>query len=376
LKSSRKFGKNKIILVKNKILFIAPLRKDRAPSQRFRFEQYLDFLSENGFDYTFSYLVSEKDDKVFYSKGKAIRKFFLMVKYFFIRLKDVSRSSKYDLVFIQREAFFLGFTYFEKRFAKKTKVIFDFDDSIWLPNVSDANKKFNWLKNPQKTAKIISFSDLVFAGNCYLSDYALNYNKNTRIIPTTIDTREYYKLEKTENPETVCIGWSGSITTIQHFDYAIPFLKRIKKKYGSKVVFKVIGDSTYINEELNIKGLAWNKKDETVILNSFDIGIMPLPNDEWAKGKCGLKGLQYMAMEIPTIMSPVGVNVEIINDGENGFLAENEEEWVDKLSLLIENPELRLKIGTNGRKTVVERYSVESQKNIFLNYINELINSD
>lgn len=229
-----------------------------------------------------------------------------------------------------------------------------------------------WLKNPDKTGKIIRIADLIFAGNEYLAEYARKFNDNVVIIPTTIDTNEYRNLLLNTHP-SVCIGWSGSMTTIKHFEYAIPFLTQLKNKYGNKISFKVIGDGSYRNEALGITGIAWNKEDEIKELSSFDIGIMPLPHDEWAKGKCGLKGLQYMALEIPTVMSPVGVNMEIIKDGTNGFLAETTDEWVEKVSLLLESEELRHKIGKEGRKTVVEKYSIESQKKNYLNHFNNII---
>lgn len=355
-----------------KVLFIATHRPDRSPSQRFRFEQYLDFLEENGWQYDFSYLISAKADKVFYKKGHFIQKIFIIINGFFKRLKDVNRASEYDIVFIQREAFITGTTLFERKFSKsKAKVIYDFDDSIWLSNVSDANKKWNWLKNPNKTKDIIALADLVFAGNKYLADYATEVNKNVIIIPTTIDTEEYNPIPNKN--DKICIGWSGSITTIQHFEYAIPFLTEIKNKYKDKVEIKVIGDNNYTNKALDIKGIAWNKESEIRELSSFDIGIMPLPDDEWSNGKCGLKGLQYMAIAIPTIMSPVGVNTEIISDGKNGYLATTKEEWISKIEALIEDKELRIKLGNKGRETVVNEYSVIAIKNKYLTYFNKLI---
>ena len=138
---------------------------------------------------------------------------------------------------------------FEKRFSKKSNLIFDFDDSIWLPNVSNANKKFDWLKNGNKIKKIIFYSKLVIAGNEYLKQFAINYNKNVIIIPTTIDTEEYKKIPLKNRKIT--IGWSGSITTIQHFEYALGFLKKIKEKYKDIVEIKVIGDDNYVNNELD-----------------------------------------------------------------------------------------------------------------------------
>jgi len=171
----------------------------------------------------------------------------------------------------------------------------------------------------------------------------------------------------------VGIGRSGSITKIQHFNFAIEALKIIKSKYQEKVEFRVIGDGNYINNELEIQGIPWAKKTELTDLIKFDIGIMPLPDDEWSKGKCGLKGLQYMALGIATIMSPVGVNTAIIQDGENGYLAQTTDEWVSKLSMLIENEALRKMIGDSGRKTVVDKYSVDANKNLYLNQFNSLL---
>ncbi|PLX02167.1 MAG: glycosyl transferase family 1, partial [Marinilabiliales bacterium] len=313
----------------------------------------MNHFRSNGYDYDISYLINPKTDKDFYSKGKLIKKLWLLVQFIFIRFKDLSRAGKYDIIFIQREAFFLGTAFFEKRLSKKkAKLIFDFDDSIWLSNVSSANKNLLWLKNQGKTAKIISYADLVIAGNNYLANYARQFATNVTVIPTTIDTHEYQPKHEKQNQKCICIGWSGSITTIEHFNLAIPFLKKIKEKYGNKVCFKVIGDASFHNEELDITGQSWNKTTEIGDLQGFDIGIMPLPDSEWAKGKCGLKGLQYMALEIPTLMAPVGVNTEIIEDGVNGFLPSGTDEWVEKLSLLIENDNLRQSIGKNGRDTV------------------------
>lgn len=359
--------------IMKKVLFIGAHRPDRSPSQRFRFEQYINHLEENGFICHQSYLIKEWHEKKFYNPGNLTHKMYIFIRSFAKRLYEVVRYYNYDIIFVQREAFMTGTTLFERLYKlTKAKLIFDFDDAIWLHDVSEANKKLGWLKNPDKTGKIIRIADLIFAGNEYLAEYARKFNDNVVIIPTTIDTNEYRNLLLNTHP-SVCIGWSGSMTTIKHFEYAIPFLTQLKNKYGNKISFKVIGDGSYRNEALGITGIAWNKEDEIKELSSFDIGIMPLPHDEWAKGKCGLKGLQYMALEIPTVMSPVGVNMEIIKDGTNGFLAETTDEWVEKVSLLLESEELRHKIGKEGRKTVVEKYSIESQKKNYLNHFNNII---
>ncbi|HXB41683.1 MAG TPA: glycosyltransferase family 4 protein [Bacteroidia bacterium] len=357
-----------------RILFIATHRPNRSPSQRFRFEQYLDFLKQNGFDYRFSYSIREGDDKILYGKGRYLKKFFILLKTLQIRFSDWLSYKHYDIIFVQREAVMIGSTFFERKIKRtKARFVFDFDDSIWLMDTSEGNKKFEWMKNPEKTARNIRYADMVFAGNNYLADYARHYNKNIKIIPTTIDTEQYKPVAKTYTNKPIVIGWSGSITTIKHFEFALDFLKEVKNKYGDKISISLVGDGTYTNEELGIKGLPWIAEKELSDLNSFDIGIMPLPDDEWAKGKCGLKGLQYMALEIPTIMSPVGVNTEIIEHGKNGFLASTTQEWVDCLSQLIESIELRQKTGKTARQTVIEKYSVQSLQARYLEAFREVL---
>lgn len=359
--------------MKKKVLFICLHRPGRSPGQRFRFEQYLDYLAANGYDCKLSYLLNAKEDKAFYAKGNYVRKVFIYLKTLMKRTGDWFAMNKYDIIFIFRDALMTGSTFFEKRFARsKAKIIFDFDDAIWMQNVSDANKKLSFLKNAGKTGTIIRLSDMIFAGNRYLADYAADFNRNIVIVPTTIDTDIYVPGKKELNEQTVCIGWSGSFSTIQHFTLAIPALERIKEKYGSKVKFMIIGDARYYCKELATQGVAWNAATEIEDLSEIDIGIMPLPDDEWAKGKCGLKGLQYMALGIPTLMSPVGVNTEIIQPGINGFLPATEDEWVEILSKLIENKECRIKIGNTGRQTVIDKYSVEAWKGKYLEYFNGL----
>lgn len=338
-------------------------RPNRAPNQRFRFEQYIDYLSAHGVEVDESWLLSAQDDKTFYGSGHLREKAIIGAKTLAKRLYEVrpGLSRRYRGVFVCREAFFAGPAFIE-RIVKQSgaRMIYDFDDSIWVPHISETNKRFAFLKDTGKIADAIRMADLVIAGNRYLADYAEQYNGNVTIVPTTIDTDEYVHGHKVKTTGPVCIGWSGSVTTIQHFEFAVSALRRIKKKYGDRVTFKVVGDGKFRHAELGIVGLPWKHDTEIADLSSMDIGIMPLPNDEWAKGKCGLKGLQYMAVGVPTVMSPVGVNTEIIQDGVDGYLADDEDEWVEKLSRLIEDADLRKRLGAAARATVESRYSVRA----------------
>ncbi|HLP11740.1 MAG TPA: glycosyltransferase family 4 protein [Flavobacteriales bacterium] len=287
------------------------------------------------------------------------------------RWKNVFTCKKYDAVFVQREAIMTRTTLFERMLAKRRPLIFDFDDAIWKMDVSSANRNLKWMKNPKKTARIIKHAKLVIAGNNYLANYARQFNANVRVIPTTVDTGLFKPIAKQN--EKVVIGWSGSKTTIKHFELAIPTLKKIKATFGDSVEFRVIGEPTYKNDELAITGKAWKAETEVSDLNAFDIGIMPLPNDEWSKGKCGLKGLTYMSLEIPTIMYNIGVNSEIIKHGENGFLYENENELTELLTKLVTDKDLRERVGKNGRKTVEENFSVTANASGYLDAIRSVI---
>ncbi len=356
-----------------RILFLASHRPGRSPNQRFRFEQYLPWLERNGFQCTLSYLIDAEDDKYLYKPGNFLRKLGFVRRSFSKRRADVARTKEFDIVFVCREALMTRSIAFEKAFRDRgARIIYDFDDSIWLSNVSEANRRWSWVKDPGKTAKIIALSDVVLAGNEYLADYARKSNPNVVVIPTTIDTEEYRpRVPSTAGP--VCIGWSGSITTIQYFQYAIPVLRAMRERFGDRVSFKVIGDGDYTEPSLGIQGMPWRKDTELEDLSTIDIGIMPLPDDEWARGKCGLKGLQYMALGIPPVMSPVGVNSTIIQHGENGFLASATEEWVAVLGRMVEDAELRRRIGAAARRSVEDHWSLKAWRDRYLAQFNDLL---
>ena len=353
----------------SKLLYIAPHRPGRSPGQRFRFEQYTDFLESEGFTITYSFLLNAWDDRHFYQRGNYLLKCWIALKCVIIRLFDVLRAWRYDYIIVYREAHFWGWAIFEKLLSmSRAALIFDFDDAIWLNDTSESNKNLSWLKSSAKTAKIAHLANVVTVGNSFLADYARQSNPNVVIVPTAIDT-DAYKYRGAVDSEPVTIGWIGSTTTLKHFQNAIPALTAIKQKYGNRVNFKVIVDVDYEEPELGLKSTKWSKDTEVEELNKVDIGIMPLPDDRWSCGKCGFKGIQYMALGIATVMSPVGVNTDIIEHGKNGFLASSDSEWIDCLSQLIESVELRQRLGEAARKTIDERYSVRSQQGNLLNAI-------
>lgn len=359
-----------------KILFLVAHRPGRSPGQRFRFEQYLDYLKQNGFECHVSYLIAEQDDAVFYAEGKYLAKTRFLIKSLLHRRNDLKKIHDYDLVFLYRDAHMLGITWFEKKIRKAgIKMLVDFDDSIWLRDISNGNRRLAFLKRPSKTAEIIKMCDACIVGNQFLADYARQYNSNVFVIPTTIDTDLYISSRNDTKKDNVIIGWTGSSTTLKHFTLAVPVLEKLRKKYGERVSFRMISDEFFNGHLDGLEKIKWNRETEVEDLSVIDIGIMPLPDDDWSKGKCGFKGLQYMALTRPAVMSPVGVNNEIISHGKNGFLADSPEEWEKILSQLIEDADLRKKIGKAGRETVEERFSFQSQKDHYLKIFEDLTHS-
>lgn len=356
-----------------KILFLAAHRPGRSPGQRFRFEQYLAYLQEQGFHCEVSFLLNAADDAVFYKKGNYFRKLLIFLKTIRIRLRDLKRAGNYDIIFLYREAVMFGSVWFEKRLAKKgPRLVLDYDDAIWLKDVSEGNRRLAWLKRPSKTADIIKLCSLVITGNEYLANYARQFSSHVTVVPTTLETAHFKRTAPSKPEPPLCIGWTGSITTLRHLELALPVMHKLYALYGDAITFRVIADRYWECPGLPVQFIRWNRETELQDLSDIHIGIMPLPDDDWARGKCGFKGLQYMALGIPAVMSPVGVNSEIIKDGENGFLAATEDDWMEKLSLLITNPVLREQLGHAGRRTVEERFSNNAWKEKYAALLNQL----
>ena len=353
-----------------KVLFLFPYPLGESPSQRFRFEQYFESIRKAGITAQTQAFWDIETWQVLYKPGHTAAKFLGFLKGYLRRFKALVLSLKADRVFIHRECTPLGPPLFEWFLANilHKKIIYDFDDSIWLPNTSDENKIASALKWHGKVSAICRWSYRVSCGNDYLAAFARQFNENVVVNPTTIDTEHLHNpaLYAPHTPgERMVIGWTGTHSTLKYLDPLVPVLQRLEKKYPDRVAFLVIANKTPVLPLQHLKFVPWKKETEIQDLLRMDIGVMPLADDIWAKGKCGFKALQYMALAIPTVASPVGVNTSIV-DKEVGYLANAPEEWEAALEKLLEAPRLRQQMGEQGRKKVIDRYSVTSNTSSFL----------
>jgi glycosyltransferase involved in cell wall biosynthesis len=343
-----------------RVLALMPALYDTSPSQRYRLEQWEPLLRERGVEITYEPFEDDELHASLYKPGMIGKKLKLVTRGLRRRMSLVRKAKNYDLVYILREAALLGPPVFEKLIhQQRVPIVFDFDDAIFVSYRSPSNGYLSYLKFASKTKTICRVASHVMVGNPYLADYARQVNDRVTVIPTTIDTEKYRVSRSKESSGSIVIGWTGSYSTVQHLDTLRGALKKLAGKESFRL--RVIGTPKYECSPIDVDAMPWRAETELEDLSAIDIGVMPLPDDKWSKGKCGLKALQFMAMGIPTICSPVGVNTDIIQDGQNGFLASTEDEWVDKLSRLLRSRELRERLGQAGRATVEQKYSAITQ---------------
>jgi glycosyltransferase involved in cell wall biosynthesis len=348
-----------------KILFVVPYPLKASPSQRFRFEQYFDRLRQIGCKYEVDSFLNSKNWDLFFRKGGFIHKGFALIIGFVRRFSMLRKAAPVDYVFIHREAAPIGPPVIEWILAKvlRKKIIYDFDDAIWLTDKTDESFLERRIRWRNKVKSICKWSYKVSCGNTYLCDFAKQYNKQVILNPTTIDSENLHVPIHSDRTK-IAIGWTGSHSTLKYLYSLEPLLQALEENENIELI--VIANK---KPELNLKSLKyipWSRNSEAEDLARIDIGVMPLPNDEWTKGKCGFKALQYMAMKIPCVVSDVGVNNSIIDHGVNGFLASSEAEWRAYLTQLIHDTELRRRVGENARKKVISSYSVVSNSSNFL----------
>jgi len=358
-----------------KILALVPYPPDTAPSQRFRIEQWTPYLQGEGITVDLLPFVDERLMKFLYQPGREIAKAVAGAVAYGRRILHIAATPHYDAVLIHRAACLAGVAVLERALALfRRPVIFDFDDAIFTLNTTEANQRFGWLKFPGKTATLCRLSAHVVAGNSYLSHYARQFNPRVTIIPPSVDTDRYRPVRSAaakggEGP--VVIGWTGSSTSQAYLEMFAPVLRELAARRDVEI--RVHSDKKPALPGAPFMWRPWSAETEFQELAHFDIGIMPIPDDQWARGKCAMKALLYMAMGIPAICSAVGANCDVIRHGENGLLATTREEWLACLETLIDDVALRDRLGAAGRRTIEAQYSMRRCAAMFTNVVRDAV---
>jgi len=325
-------------------------------SSRVRSYQYIPYLKEQGIDVTVSPLLGDDYIKNLYSGNK--KRFGSIITAYFRRLGVLFRSHRFDLLWIEKELFpwlpALAETILQ---WFNIPYVVDYDDAVFhrydLHSISLVR-----LLLGRKIDGIMRRAALVIVGNDYLAERAFRAGaKRVEYLPTVIDLKRYNLANKKVNNKSFNIGWIGSPSTAKYLNLISPVLSEVCKDEKTRLILVGSGQIELQNIPLVIR--KWSEKTEVADIQSFDVGIMPLPDEPWERGKCGYKLIQYMACGIPVVASPVGVNKKIVENGVNGFLAQSEADWVEALTTLCNNPDLRKQMGKAGRIKVEKEYCIQ-----------------
>lgn len=314
-----------------KILFL--IQGWNVAASRYRVLQYIPYLTSQGIE----------------AKVDLYPKTFREAFQFFNAL------SQYHILFLQRKRFNPPFLQLLRRRVKG--IVYDFDDAVMYKN-STAPSPYSRTRQ-KRFARIVKASDYVIAGNNFLRDQAARFTDRVTVIPTAIDRERYHAKDYRERKDRVTIGWIGDHGSIHYLEKMRPVFEELGKRYHN-LELKIICDTFFDCNDIPVIKKTWRQEEEVEDLRSLDIGVMPLLDDPWSWGKCGLKILQYYGVGVPVVCTSVGVNRDVVQDGVNGSWAMTHEEWVEKISLLIEDPPLRQEMGMRGRKIVHESFSVQA----------------
>lgn len=337
-----------------KILFL-PKYPRMGASSRLRTYQFLPSWIKAGYEVKVSPFFNEFYLKEKY-KGQGVTKSNVL-KCYLKRLLVLMGFWRYDLVWVEKELFPFLPAWAEWFLAKLGKgYVVDYDDAVF--------HRYDMARRPivrkwlgKKIDGVMRHSNIVWAGNSYLATWATKAGaKKVVILPTVIDPNRYSLKDYTLSTPVV-IGWIGSPTTLKYLNEIRPVLEKLSKELD--VVIHVVGGNREWRFDGNLTLIQWTEEGEVAAIQGMDIGVMPLPDDPWEKGKCAYKLIQYMACGLPVVASPVGMNVDVVVDGENGFLAKTQEEWYGYLKMLILDGEMRREMGGKGFELVKEHYTIE-----------------
>ncbi len=354
-----------------RVHFLVPYPQDEAPGQRLKFEQYYDRFRQAGYTVIHDAFYSPA---LFHHLGqmgllaKALRLGWASLK----RVGCLWTAWRSDVVYLFLEAVPVGPPFLEWIIIRlfKRPVIYDIDDLIYLKKPGSRNPFPAFSNRRRKVNFLMRNARHVIVCTPYLEREARQLNAHVTKISSTIDTVKYAPKQQYHVP-VVTLGWSGSFSTSSYLHLLDEVLNIIQRRHG--VAVRVIGDPGFSIPGVRVEAMPWRLESEVEDLLKIDIGLYPLPRQEWVLGKSGLKALQYMGLGIPVVMTPIGANLDIGVHDKNCLFADTQEEWVNAITQLVLNPSQRERIGKAGRWTVEERYAVGVNWPLYLRAVREAV---
>jgi len=351
-----------------KVLIMCPYPPDTVPSQRFRFEQYLALFDAAGIDAVVRPFYTHETYTILYQAGNTAIKIWAIIRGMAERFRLLRELPKYDYIFLHREAAPFGPPIVETiMFKRGARVIYDFDDAIFVPVKSlAASKLIDALKWNSKVAYITRRSHRVTVCNPFLRDWASRLNPNTIVLPTTVGPEYFARVKRYSPQQTPVIGWTGSRSTARYLELVRTSLRKLQDKFDFQFVVVCNYDPGF-PEVKHYRFVPWRSSSEVDDLIQLDIGLMPVEDELFARGKVGLKAIQYSGLGIVPVVSDVGSGCEVVEHGKTGLVVPNTElAWYDALSHLLRNRRCWPTMGECARRYVWQRYSVESQAGTYL----------
>lgn len=348
-----------------RMLVLCPFPVGVAAAQRLKFEQYYDDWRSHGWRVDVAPYMDVKLWRVLFERGHFARKAWGAVHGTLRRLRDLTRVPRYDLVYCHMYVTPFGTSLLERAARRLApRLIVDVEDNVLVGQPArkgdHPNPIVQLLKGRGKSRYLIRHADHVITSSPFLNETCLGINekKACTYISSSVDTDRFLPANRYNNDHTPVVGWTGTFSTKPFLDLLRPVFAELAKQ--RKFRLRVIGNFDYELPGVDLEVVRWTAEREVEDLQAIDIGVYPLPSDEWVSGKSGLKAIQYMAFGIPCIATNVGTAPMIIRDGENGLLVRSEAEWLAALEALIDDPELRARLGRQARKDAVERYSTRA----------------
>ncbi len=342
-----------------RVLALVPNQTGHAAGQRGSIELWEKILAPEGIEVVFEPFESEALRRIIYASGHQFRKAAEMLRSYAGRIRLLRDLDDYDAVFVYREAALFGPAFLEKMAARKKPIIYQLDDPLFVPYKSPSNGYLSYLKFFGKVKEIIKISKVVMVNSTNIREYAEQFNKNIWQVPSVVDTDKFvYRPQQQNGHKRVCVGWSGSPTTLKNIKLVEGPLRTISKSGKCDIHF--IGGTDLGLEGVDHTSQKWNEQTEVEDLRRMQVGLVPLPDNPWNRYKFIMKTAQYMALGIVPVGTPMASNPEVIRHGENGFLADSDEEWVKYIMMIVNDAELRGRLSEAAASDAVANYSLKA----------------